>query len=213
MPKVNNDFSDIMLNRHSVRNYDSSVKISHDEIKEMIAEAISAPSSSNMQSWDFIAIDSPAEKAKLDEAVFPFNKTQIDTCSAAIVVMGNIYSFKRYHKVWDHLLETKKVTKEAHDVALNTFLPAYQNAPVAMLTANAIRDCSLAGMQFMLVAREHGYETNPIAGYDPEKVTKFVGLDPKLYHPAMIITIGKPDKSKKEGKTFRYPVDQVLTFK
>ncbi|MCT3522169.1 nitroreductase family protein, partial [Lactobacillus delbrueckii] len=40
---MNNDFKDIMQNRKSIRHYDSSVKISRDELLEIINESISAP--------------------------------------------------------------------------------------------------------------------------------------------------------------------------
>ena len=36
---MNNDFKDIMQNRKSIRHYDSSVKISRDELLEIINES------------------------------------------------------------------------------------------------------------------------------------------------------------------------------
>ena len=45
----NNDFSDIAFGRKSVRVYDETFKISHEEMLEMIQEATTAPSSVNMQ--------------------------------------------------------------------------------------------------------------------------------------------------------------------
>ncbi len=40
----NNDFNDVVRNRHSVRNFDETVKIPHSEFKEMFAETITASS-------------------------------------------------------------------------------------------------------------------------------------------------------------------------
>ena len=45
---VNNDFSEITFGRKSVRVYDETYKISHEEMLEMIQEATTAPSSVNM---------------------------------------------------------------------------------------------------------------------------------------------------------------------
>ena len=36
-------------------------------------------------------------------------------------------------------------------------------------------DSSLAAMQFMLAARAHDYDTNPIAGYDAKKAATAQG--------------------------------------
>lgn len=46
---VNNDFSSVVFGRKSVRVYDETVKISHEEMLEMIQETTTAPSSVNMQ--------------------------------------------------------------------------------------------------------------------------------------------------------------------
>ncbi|EOA3459331.1 nitroreductase family protein [Enterococcus hirae] len=45
---VNNDFSSVVFGRKSVRVYDETVKISHEEMLEMIQETTTAPSSVNM---------------------------------------------------------------------------------------------------------------------------------------------------------------------
>ena len=54
--RVNNDFSDITFGRKSVRVYDETVKISHEEMLTMIQEATTAPSSVNMQPWRFVVV-------------------------------------------------------------------------------------------------------------------------------------------------------------
>ncbi|MCB6771163.1 nitroreductase family protein, partial [Veillonella atypica] len=69
---MNNDFKDIMQNRKSIRHYDSSVKISRDELLEIINESISAPSACNLQSWYFVIVDTPEGKKKLHDFLMPF---------------------------------------------------------------------------------------------------------------------------------------------
>ena len=43
----NNNFGDVLLNRHSVRHFDKTVKIPREELREMIKETITAPSAVN----------------------------------------------------------------------------------------------------------------------------------------------------------------------
>ena len=57
-------FFDVIKERHSVRTYDETVKISREELTEMLEEAALAPSSSNLQPWRFLVIDSPELKGK-----------------------------------------------------------------------------------------------------------------------------------------------------
>ena len=47
----NNNFGDVLLNRHSVRHFDKTVKIPREELREMIKETITAPSACNLQAW------------------------------------------------------------------------------------------------------------------------------------------------------------------
>ena len=58
MPVVSNDFSDIVYNRRSIRNFDPSVKIPREELLEILDKTVTAPSSVNMQPWRFVVVDS-----------------------------------------------------------------------------------------------------------------------------------------------------------
>ena len=48
MPVVSNDFSDIVYNRRSIRNFDPSVKIPREELLEILDKTVTAPSSVNI---------------------------------------------------------------------------------------------------------------------------------------------------------------------
>lgn len=72
-------------------------------------------------------------------------------------------------------------------------------------------DGSLAAMQLMLVARYYGYDTNPIGGFDQDKIAEALGLDPERYVPVMIVAIGK---AAVEGhQSVRLSVEDVLSFR
>ncbi|WP_407069851.1 nitroreductase family protein [Loigolactobacillus coryniformis] len=210
---VNNDFKDIMANRQSIRNFDPSVKIDHTEMTTMINEAITAPSACNLQAWHFVVVDTPAGKDKLRSFFMKFNTPQLDTSSAMVMIFGDTLAYKSYRDLWNKAYENKQITAEKRDEVFKTFLPLYENASTDMLKADATVDSALAAMQFMLVARAHGYETNPIAGYDASKAAAALGLDEKRYVPVMAIAIGKPaPDDKDEMKSVRYAAEQVVQF-
>ena len=81
---VNNDFSDIVFGRKSIRVYDETVKIPHEEMLEMIQEATTAPSSVNLQPWRFVVVESEEAKAKL-KTFIRFNSQKNDTSSAIFI--------------------------------------------------------------------------------------------------------------------------------
>jgi len=71
--------------RRAVRTYDADKPIDSNIVKKCIAQATLAPSSSNMQLWEFHHIISPDIKKKL--AVFCFNQSAAKTAQELVVVV------------------------------------------------------------------------------------------------------------------------------
>lgn len=59
-----NDFNKIFLERRSVKVYDPEVKISREEMNEILEEASRAPSAVNMQPWLGVSLLSIALRVK-----------------------------------------------------------------------------------------------------------------------------------------------------
>lgn len=210
---INNDFKDIVFNRQSVRKFDPTVKISHDEFEQMIAETASAPSACNLQAWHFVIVDTPEGKEKLKSYFMKFNMPQVETCSAMVLLFGDTEAFKSYRDLWTKAYHNGQIDKEKLDEVFSTFLPLYEHADYDTLIMDASIDSALAAMQFMLVARSHGYETNPIGGYNTKKAAETFNLDAKRYVPVMAIAVGKrAPQDKPEVKSVRYPVKQICEF-
>ncbi|HJF87501.1 MAG TPA: nitroreductase family protein [Companilactobacillus farciminis] len=207
---VNNDFKDIMLNRHSYRKFKTDVKISREEINEMLEETLSAPSACNLQSWHFVVCDDEEGKKKARSVMMPFNYPQTDTSSALIFVLGDTQSHYKYRDVWNKACENGQISPEERDKVFKTFLPLYEHADRSFLEKDATIDGSMAAMQLMLVARAHGYEANPMSGYYFDKVAPALGLDGDRFIPITSIAIGKPDGDF--TKSVRYNVDEVTDF-
>lgn len=66
-------------------------------------------------------------------------------------------------------------------------------------------------MQLMLTARAHGYDTNPIGGYDKENIAEAFGLEKERYVSVMLLSIGK---AADEGyASYRLPVAKIAQWK
>ncbi|MFC6202963.1 nitroreductase family protein [Lactiplantibacillus nangangensis] len=207
---VNNDFSEVMFKRQSVRKFDPAVTISRDELQAMIKEATSAPSACNLQSWHFVVADTAAGKAKAKSVMMPFNFPQTESCSAMVFVLGDTRSYESYRDVWNQACEDGRITPEKRDEIFKTFLPLYESASQEFLIKDATIDSSMAAMQLMLVARAHGYETNPIAGYAADKVATTFGLDPDRFVPVVALAIGKSVEAPIEST--RYDAQNLTEF-
>jgi nitroreductase len=56
-----------------------------------------------------------------------------------------------------------------------------------------MRSCGMAAMTIMLAAKEMGYDTCPMDGFDFDAVAKLINL-PADHTPVMFITVGKAIK-------------------
>ncbi|MVO98312.1 nitroreductase family protein [Paenibacillus lutrae] len=204
-----NDFNKIAMERRSVKVYDPEVKISREEMTEILAKASRAPSAINMQPWRFLVIDSLEGKKKL-APLASFNQTQVLTSSAVIAVFYDSNNIEYMDEIFNRAVELGYMPQDIKDMQLQQARPYY-----AGLTPSALRDINmldsgLVSMQLMLVARAHGYDTNPMAGYDKDRIAEVFHLDKERFQPVMLLSIGK---ASKEGyPSYRLPVDTITTW-
>ncbi|MEK3880841.1 nitroreductase family protein [Paenibacillus sp. FSL M7-0420] len=204
----NNDFVNILTGRRSIRQYDESIKISEEEMHAMIQEASLAPSSANMQPWRIIVVHSPEGKDKLRPLV-QFNTRQNDTSAAMLIILGDTQSDLYVEKIYDTAVEQGKMPKDIRDKQVTQILGMYPQIPRELKIEIAKIDASLFAMQMMLVARAHGYDTNPMAGFERDQIVSVFDLDDHRYVPVMILSIGK---AKDEGHESVRLGSEEITF-
>ncbi|CAM3224290.1 nitroreductase family protein [Vagococcus fessus] len=205
-----NDFNEIVFGRKSIRAYDETVKISQEEMLEMIAEATKAPSSVNMQPWRFVVVESEEAKAKLLPLV-RFNGNQNNTSSAMVLIFGDMNCHEYGEEIYGQAVAEGKMPSEVRDQQLAAILPYYQNFTKQEMNDVVKIDSSLAAMQFMLVARAHGYDTNAIGGFEADQLAEAFDMDKERYVPVMILSVGKAVDQGYES--VRLAADKVTTFK
>ncbi|WP_214763765.1 nitroreductase family protein [Exiguobacterium sp. s141] len=206
----NNTFTDVMLGRKSIRVYDENVKISQLEMLQMIEEATTAPSSVNMQPWRFVVVESPEAKEAL-KPLIRFNVRQNDTSAAMVLIFGDMECYELGEEIYDQAVAEGKMPQEVRDQQLAAILPYYKNLSTQEMNDIVKIDSSLAAMQFMLVARAHGYDTNPIGGFEKDQLAEAFGLDKDRYVPVMILSVGK---AAEEGyQSVRLDAEKITSFK
>ncbi len=206
----NNDFADIVFNRSAIKVYDKNVKISRQEMLEIINQAVRAPSAVNMQPWRFVVVDSAAGK-RIIRPLIKYNTRQCDSSAAMIFVFGDMQCYQKAEQIYSTTVAKGFMPEHVKNELMDGFMPFYQNASKQTMNDIVKVDCSLAAMQLMLVARAHGYDTNPMSGFEKSKIAEALGLDADRYVPVLMISIGKADY--KPHGTIRLPAEEVTTFK
>ncbi|WP_270993645.1 nitroreductase family protein [Listeria seeligeri] len=209
MTYLNNDFEDLMKNRRSIREYDETVKISQEKMQAILTDAVTAPSSVNMQPWRFVVVESDAGKEKL-KPLIRFNTLQNDTSAAMILIFGDLQNFENGEKIYGGAVERGLMPADIKEQQMAKLSQYFKTIPRSELERVVLIDGGIVAMQLMLVARAYGYDTNPIGGFERTDVAKTFGMDPERYEPVMIVSIGK---AKTDGyDSYRLPIDDVTTF-
>lgn len=202
--KVEQEFSKVIRERRSVRKYDSSWKISDEEIKELLTEATLAPSSSNLQPWRFIVITDQDIKTKL--LPIAYNQAQVTESSAVIVVLGDTEGYSNVEVIYGHASSTGLMPADVAETMAKKTREGYSGMPLEKLKDIALVDGGLVSMQLMLAAKARGYDTVPMGGFDPDGFKALFQISDR-YVPVMLIALGK---AAVEGRpTGRLPLEAV----
>ena len=196
--------------RRSIRKYDGTFKISNEELKKIILEANLAPSSMNMQPWRYVIVNSPEGKEDLRKAMYG-NISQLETSSAMIVMFNDLKKFDLAESIYNKAVLEGLMSTESREKQLLNISKMLVRMDINQINHVGLIDCGLAAMQLMLVAKEHGYDTCPIGGFNHDLIHEATGMDKDRYKPVMIISIGKA--AEEGSKTIRLTFDEVARFK
>ena len=199
--------SEVIRERHSVRKYDSSVKISREEIAEMLTEATLAPSSSNLQPWKFIVIDDQEVKKELRQIAY--NQEPVETSSAVIAVLGDKEMHQNIEKVYRSNFEAGFMDEANMHRLIESANNTYPNAPEEIRKNIASFDAGLVSMQLMLIAKARGYDTVPMGGFDKQKFAEKFQVSDR-YMPIVLIALGKA--AAPAFQTTRIPTKEIVEF-
>ncbi|MBT2725411.1 nitroreductase family protein [Bacillus sp. ISL-75] len=197
--------SEVIKERHSVRKYDSTYNISQEEIKDMLKESTLAPSSSNLQPWRFIVIQD--QEAKKELRAIANNQEQVETASAVIAVLGDKEMYKSVEKVYRSAYEAGLMDEANMNRLIEGTNKTYPLAPEEVLKNIASFDAGLVSMQLMLIAKDRGYDTVPMGGFDKDKFVKMFNVSDRLF-PIVLISLGKA--AAPAFNTTRLPLEDVL---
>lgn len=205
-----NDFNEIVRGRRSIRNYDPSVKISREEMTEILTTATLAPSSVNLQPWRFVVIDSKEGKDTLAPLAM-FNQNQVTTSSAMIAVFMDMNSLAYADEIYGIAVDRGLMPAEVRDAQLPNIKGMISSMKPEQYKDMNLIDAGLVSMQLMLAARAHGYDTNPIGGYEKDKIAEAFDMDKERFYPVMLISIGKAIDTGYQS--VRLPVDAITEWK
>lgn len=193
------EFAQVVQQRRSIRTYDPSQPISDAELRALFELVRLTPSSFNVQHWRFVVVRDQALKTQLRAAAL--GQEQVETASAVVVVLGKLNAYE----------DAARIYADTPPAVQNSVVPMigkyYADAP-ALQRDEAIRSASLAAMTLMLAARDRGFATGPMIGFDPPAVCKLLGIDAN-HLPVMLVVIGRQVGEVRPRAT-RLPTSEIV---
>jgi len=203
------EFTDLVKSRRSASKFIQGIDIPEQDLNEMFNLVKYAPSAFNLQHAHYVVVKDPALKEKVYEAA---NKQyKIRTASAVIAVMGNPDAYKDVAMLNEGLLTLGAMSKQEYDLTVASTLAFYEERGEVFQREEAIRNASLSAMQLMLIAKDLGWDTCPMIGFDPAALSEVLGT-PRSYVPVLLIAIGKEDTSSQRPRGYRKPVAEFVKY-
>lgn len=204
---IDSNIYSIMKARKSVRVYDPTFSIPKEEIEEIIQMAASAPSSSNLQPWRFLVIQDQEVKKEL--RTIANNQEQVETSSAVIAVLGDHEMYQKVEQIYNQNFAEGHMNEAITKQMIDSTRRVYPQISTEARKNIASFDAGLISMQFMLLAKEKGYDTVTMGGFDKVKFAERFEL-PEGTFPIVLIALGKA-AAPAYGSS-RLPVNDIVRF-
>ncbi|MCR8630965.1 nitroreductase family protein [Paenibacillus radicis (ex Xue et al. 2023)] len=202
-------FTELLKSRRSANKFKSEVTISRQELDELFTLVKFAPSAFNLQHTHYVAVTDQELKEQVYEAAF--KQYKVLTSSAAIVVLGDLEAYRNIGPINEGLLSLGIIDQREYDETVSSVHAMYEGGGERFKRDEAIRNASLSAMLFMLIAKDKGWDTCPMIGFDPVRITQALNI-PDRYVPAMLITLGKEDTSKQRPRGYRKPNGEFVSY-
>ena len=174
--------TDAIIKRRSIKHYDPAHKLSEQEIAKLMSLAMLSPTAFNIQHWRFVLVTDPVLRQQI--RAVSWNQAQVEEASLLIVLTADLNAWqKNPARYWVN------APQPVQDYLVPAIGQYYENNTQAQRD-EAMRSCGIAAQTIMLAAKEMGYDTCPMDGFDFDAVAKLINL-PADHTPAMFVVVGK----------------------
>lgn len=176
------DTFDVIAARRSVKKFDPDHVMSEQEITRLMDAVVLSPTSYNIQNWRFVLITDPEVKQQVRAK--GYGQAQYSDCSLVVFICGDRNAYNQ---------DTERYWADASADVQTAIVPmikgAYGSSEELRRDEN-FRSGGMAGQTLMLAAKEMGYDTCPMIGFEFKAVADIIKL-PADHDIIMAVTVGK----------------------
>jgi nitroreductase len=188
--------------RRSVKHYDPDHVMPEADLAELIRLTKLAPSSFNMQNYRILVVRDSEIRQQIRAAAW--DQPQVTDASVLFIMCADLTShLADPADYWSHAPE------EVQNILGPMIKPFYEGNDT-LIRDEAMRSAALAGMTLMLAAKDMGYDSCPMIGFDAAKVAELINL-PENYAIGFMIPVGKQSQPGWE-RGDRLPDEKVVAY-
>lgn len=194
--------NEAIIERRSIKSFDPTHRMTEQEITKLISLAMLSPTAFNIQHWRFVLVTDPVLRQQI--RAVSWNQAQVEEASLLIVLTADL-------KAWEK--NPARYWENAPQAAQDYLVPAignyYQGNEQAQRD-EGMRSCGMAAQTIMLAAKEMGYDTCPMDGFDFDAVAKLINL-PADHTPVMFVVVGKA-LAPARARSGQLNIDEVVIY-
>ena len=202
------DFVKLIEKRRSANNFMKGVVMTEQELKPIFNDVKLAPSAFNLQHTEYITVLDPGVKERLHMAAGQY---KVHSAAAVIIVTADRYAYKQTKRLNEGLKSLGVIDGCQLEQMVKDNTSFYERRGEAFMKEEAIRNASLSAMLFMLAAKNRGWDTCPMIGFDQQRVREALRI-PSTHEVVLMIAIGKEKEESRPLRGYRKPVNEFVTF-
>ncbi|MGG1546645.1 nitroreductase family protein [Bacillus paralicheniformis] len=203
------EFNELIETRHSANNFLEDVQITVKDLEPIFEDIKLAPSAFNLQHAEYKVVLEKDLKEKIREAAS--GQYKVHSASAVILVTGDRYAYRQTEKINEGMRDLGIIKDFELQEMVENNTQFYETHGEPFMKEEAIRNASLSAMMFMLAAKNRGWDTCPMIGFDSDQVRELLEI-PDTHEIVLMITIGKEKESSRRLRGYRKPVNEFVSF-
>lgn len=174
--------SEAIQSRRSYKSYDDKHKMPEEIFRQLMEHAILSPTAFNIQNWRFVRVTDPGQREAIRKVAW--DQAQVTDASELLVLCFDTKAWEREPgRYWVN------APQEVRDMLVPAIDVYYRDKP-QVERDEGMRSCGMVAQSIMLMAKQLGYDTCPMDGFDYAEVGKLINLPPD-YEIAFMLVIGK----------------------
>lgn len=175
--------SDALQARRSIKYFDPAHAMTEAEKHDLLKLGLLSPTAFNIQNWRFVIIEDPELRVEIRKAAW--DQPQITDASLLLVLCMDLMAWSR---------DPERYWCNAPPEIGAQFVPEikdFYRDDEQLQRDEGMRSCGIAAQSLMLLAKEMGYDSCAMDGFDFKRVAHLIRLPPD-HEISLILAIGKP---------------------